>query len=107
MRSPGSELRCALGNHQKTHVRMLRTAKLRALSFEAARSLGTQEQHIVLTWDRVALAAQAWHPKAVDDVGRDEFELDRTIDGNVKLVSGAELGRRARHGISKFPPPLV
>ena len=100
---PAVEVLARLGDHQQAHVGVLQTAELGALAAIDAGLVGLDHEDVRTVRQGVELAVQVGDPEAVDDVGRQQPQLDLFTDGNVDLVG---------HGdplvpILRRPPELV
>ena len=73
-----------LGPHRRVGL----AGEGRRLAVEDAFFVGAEDDLVVLAGDRVALAGEVGHVPGVDDVGRDEVELDRGVDRDDQLVVG-------------------
>src|SRR5476649_502025 len=89
-------------------MRMLRTAKLRALPAIDAGSIGLKPLFVGLAWNRLGLAGQPGYPERVDNIGAFQLEPHGFTGGNMDLVGGDEMRRCVgRVVVSDFPPPVV
>src|SRR6266851_9707293 len=99
---PRREIFRGIDEHSKAHVRVRQTAELRALSRVLSRGVRDKRQLVDLPGHDVALAAELWHPKAVNDIAGLQFEPYRPVDWDVQLVAGLDAVR-----VVKLPPPLI
>src|SRR5579883_2142750 len=100
-RGPLLEAFGRVNDHAEAHVGMRESAELSALAIVFAGDLRHHRNVINLARDHIALAAERWHPEAVDDVLGIELDVDDSIRWQMQFVSGLNLETR----IIKLPPP--
>src|SRR5260370_41895617 len=103
MGGPFVEIAGRVEESTKAHIGVLDPAKFRALTPVFTRDVRIQRYLIDLAGDDVALSANRRHEEAVNDVLRNELEVDYPVRRNMYLVGGGH----AQAGVLEFPPPLM
>ena len=83
-----------LCDDQQSHVGVLSTAILRALSLELPRVAGLDADVIWVTWNQVHLPMQSGDPEGMDHVLRFQFQRYWTVHGNMDFIGGGRLNDR-------------
>src|SRR5690554_3604414 len=58
----------------------------------ASRSVGLEPDPVQVSGNRIDLAAEAWHPEAVDHIGAGDHELDFLAGWNVQHLLACDIG---------------
>src|SRR3984893_11149746 len=103
MGNPFVEIPRRIDEGAKAHIGVLGAAKFRALTPVFAGDVRIQRYLVDLAGDDVALSTNRRHEKAVNDVLRNELEVDHPVRRNMYLVGG----NHAQTWVLKFPPPLM
>src|ERR1700730_13909619 len=103
MGNPFVEIAGRIDEGAKAHIGVLGPAKFRALTPVFTRDVRIQRYLVDLAGDDVALSTNRRHEKTVNNVLRNELEVDHPVRWNMYLIGG----NHAQTWVLKFPPPLM
>src|SRR5271155_1347617 len=103
VRGPEVEVFGRAGDHAKAHAHSTATTARVAVSVQLAGRLYFQVEALRLAGREIDRLVHSRDPKAMDDIGRLQLELNRSVARQVQRVSGLDSQGR----VVELPPPFV
>src|SRR3954449_10830702 len=95
------------GNHEESHVRVLRPAKLGALSAKGPFLIYLEPDRRLVARNKITLALQVRRPEAVDHVARTGEQHDWLAGRHMNLIGCGHPHAGMAVRILHLPPPLM